>query len=151
MAAANIRPAAATESVAIRELLASAGLPVDDLDTSTIEWWVADREGELAGVVGLERHGQAGLLRSLAVNDRIRGGGLGRRLVERIELHARSQGLSQLVLLTQTASNFFSRLGYERVERQTIPAAVRDSAQFRSICPASAACMRKYLSGFEGN
>lgn len=151
MATSNIRPGAEIEWVAMRELLASAGLPIDDLDTSAIEWLVADREGQLAGVIGLERYGQAGLLRSLVVNDRIRGGGLGRRLVERMELHARSQGIVQLVLLTQTADDFFSRLGYELADRQMIPASVRNSAQFSSICPASAACMCKYLSKVEAN
>lgn len=141
----DIRPAAATDRPAIRELLASAGLPTDDLDRSIIEWRVAEREGRLDGVVGLERHGQTGLLRSLAVDSRSRGNGLGKRLVESMELHAVAHEISQLVLLTQTATAFFGRLGYEAIARDAAPQAVRDSLQFQRICPATAACMSKPL------
>jgi amino-acid N-acetyltransferase len=147
----SIRRATQADRLVIPELLASAGLPIDDLHASTIDWLVAAHDGQLGGVVGLERYGQAALLRSLAVNDQIRGSGLGKRLVERMELHAHACGISQLVLLTQTAANFFSRLGYELVTREMVAEAIGNSAQFRSICPSSATCMCKYLSKVERN
>jgi amino-acid N-acetyltransferase len=51
----------------------------------------------------------------------------------------------QLVLLTQTAQSFFERLGYGVIDRALSPEAVRTSAEFRSLCPASAVCMTKTL------
>ena len=51
------------------------------------------------------------------------------------------QGIGQLVLLTQTAEQFFARRGYAVIAREAAPAAVQHSAEFRSICPASATCM----------
>lgn len=41
------------------------------------------RDGAVVGCAALEYHGRAALLRSVAVDNRLRGRGLGRRLVER--------------------------------------------------------------------
>ena len=54
-------------------------------------------------------------------------------------------GMDQLVLLTQTAEPFFATRGYAVIAREAAPAAVRRSAEFRSICPASAICMTRQL------
>ena len=50
------------------------------------------------------------------------------------------------MLLTETADDFFSALGYRVVARESVPEAIRRSAEFRALCPASATCMRKALS-----
>jgi N-acetylglutamate synthase-like GNAT family acetyltransferase len=99
----------------------------------------------LAGAGGLEVRGDAGLLRSLVVAEGLRGTGLGRALVEAVEAVARRRGLQELVLLTETAHEFFARLGYAAILRDEAPAAIRGSAEFRSLCPQSARCMRKKL------
>jgi N-acetylglutamate synthase-like GNAT family acetyltransferase len=50
------------------------------------------------------------------------------------------------VLLTETAETFFRRLGYTVIERDQAPSAVASSAEFRTLCPATAVCMTKRLS-----
>jgi amino-acid N-acetyltransferase len=72
--------------------------------------------------------------------------GLGLRLVRRLELEAEASGLKCLVLLTQTAESFFARLGYSLIDRAAAPDSVKASAEFRSLCPASAVCMTKPLA-----
>jgi protein-tyrosine-phosphatase len=100
----------------------------------------------VTGVIGVEIHGNAGLLRSLAVTQDRRGTGIGAELVEQLERACREQGIGELVLLTQTAEPFFARRGYIRAERTDVSAPIRTSAEFRSLCPASATCMRKPLA-----
>lgn len=140
-----IRPALPSEHVAIRVLLTDNGLPVQDLDSAAVAFLVADDGGPIAGVVGLQMFGDTGLLRSLAVPAEHRGGGTGGRLVDAIESEARRRGLQQLVLLTQTAAEFFARRGYQVIDRAHAPAAVQTSAEFLSLCPASATCLSKPL------
>jgi len=130
---------------ALRVLLDADGLPVADLDASPVDFLVARVDGRLVGAVGIERYGDAGLLRSLVVDRASRGTGLGGRLVSALESQAGRDGITRLVLLTQTAEPFFAARGYAVVERGSVPPAVQASAEFRSLCPASATCMSKTL------
>jgi N-acetylglutamate synthase-like GNAT family acetyltransferase len=132
----------------VRSLLADARLPVADLDLAPeLTFWVLrDDAGGLVGAVGLERHGDVGLLRSLVVTPSRRREGLGRTLVRALEEHAAATGVGRLVLLTETAEAFFRRLGYTVIERDRAPSAVASSAEFRTLCPATAVCMTKRLS-----
>jgi len=71
--------------------------------------------------------------------------GLGQQPVASLEIESRTGGVRQLVLLTQTAERYFRRLGYAVVDRGEVPNEVKQSAAFRSLCPASAVCMTKSL------
>lgn len=142
-----MRASTASDFRQVRALLAGAGLPVGDLDSAPgLRFWVVEDGGELVGVIGLERSGRAALLRSLAVAPAYRKRGLGRTLVEHLEREARAEGIELLVLLTQSAAVFFEGLGYSVVDRACIPDGVKQSAQFRTLCPASALCMTKSMS-----
>ncbi|UWX04560.1 GNAT family N-acetyltransferase [Pseudoxanthomonas sp. NC8] len=145
-----LRPGTADDQAAIRSLLQDSRLPVDDIDAAAVGFTVATEAAALAGVVGLERFGSAGLLRSLAVRDGQRGRGVGGQLVDAVETQAIAPGLRHLVLLTTTAAQFFSRRGYVAIARDQAPAAVQRSAEFRSLCPASATCMIKSLQSRHG-
>jgi amino-acid N-acetyltransferase len=141
----SVHDAEDRELPAIRKLLAHAGLPTADLANSRPSFVVA-RAGDLVvGAGGLEVHGSTGLLRSIVVADRRRGAGIGRALVEAVEAAASRRNLRELVLLTETARDFFAGLGYADIARDQAPASVRESAEFRALCPESARCMLKRL------
>lgn len=142
----QLRPALATEQTAIRRLLLANDLPVADLETAAVEFLVVIEDDQLLGVIGLEIFDATGLLRSLCVAPSARRLGLGAQLVQQLEALSRERGLRRLVLLTQTAAPFFARRGYREIARAAAPAEVLQSAEFRSICPASATCMSKSLS-----
>ena len=142
----QVRIALPTEHAAIRELLTASALPVQDLDTAAVAFLVADDDRVLAGVVGVQAFGDVGLLRSLAVRPEYRRTGIGDRLVAAAERDAQARGLRQLVLLTQTAADFFTKRGYRPIERAQAPTGVQASAEFQSLCPASAACLSKQLT-----
>lgn len=129
---------------AVVELLKSCGLPHQDLSPGHMrEFLVIPAEGELAACAGLEMFGSSALLRSLAVRQPLRLQGVGRQLCGMLEGRARENGVHSLYLLTTDAEKFFARRGYERCAREEVPEAVRESAEFKTLCPVSSACMRK--------
>ena len=138
-----LRAATEADEAQIHSLLASSGLPTSDLKTSRPEFLVACEGARIIGVGGVERFGTTGLLRSVAVSDQHRGRGVGAVIVAALERHARDGGLHELVLLTQTAAPFFEHHGYRAIERNSAPASVQASAEFRTLCPDSARCMLK--------
>ena len=140
-----LRDATADDRDAIASLLRGAALPVADLASAPVRFLVAEDARGLAGVVGIERHGDAALLRSLAVRDDMRGRGLGVALVEAAEREARRDGVRELVLLTTTAAPFFAARGYASIDRAQAPPALQATSEFRSLCPSSAACLRKEI------
>ena len=136
----------AGDQTAVYNLLAACELPYQDITPSKLgQFWTLRDGDSVVGVVGLELYGNIGLLRSLAVLTRYRGRGLGSELLSKAEERARSQGIETLYLLTTTADEFFVRRGYERVERDSAPDAIKETAEFRSLCPDSAVCMVKQL------
>ncbi|KRA54478.1 hypothetical protein ASD77_07705 [Pseudoxanthomonas sp. Root65] len=142
----TIRTATDDDLPRILALLTQSSLPTEDLADAMATFLVDERDGALAGVIGLQRFGQAGLLRSLAVAPAYQGQGIARRLVAALETEARLQEIDALYLLTQTAERFFTLQAFEALPREQAPAALQASAEFHSLCPASAVCMRKRLS-----
>ena len=63
----EFRMASRGDEPALRDLLAAASLPVDDLSIDAQEYLLARSGAELVGCVGLEACGDAGLFRSFAV------------------------------------------------------------------------------------
>jgi len=138
----TLAPAGPGDLDALRRLLGASGLPVADLGQPGQEFLVARSDGELVGCAGAELHGAAALLRSLAVVPSRRGERIGDLLLRAIVAHARGRGARDLYALTTTIEPLLARRGFVRVDRSEVPAAVRRSAEFSSLCPASAACMR---------
>jgi len=144
--ALRVRASRPADQAAVRELLTASKLPVADLDTATgLRFWVAEDNGRVIAAIGLEQHGSAVLLRSLVVSACQRNRGLGRELVATLEREARVAGAVLVVLLTESAEAFFTRLGYAVVDRRYAPEELKECAEFRSLCPASASCMTKSL------
>lgn len=141
----SIRDAGERDLGEIRRLLERNALPTADLASSRPDFVGAYAGGILVGAGGLEAFGPTGLLRSVVVENSHRGTGLGRALVAHIEQAAASRGISQLVLLTETARKFFLELGFVDIPREGAPDAVRRSAEFMSLCPLSASCMQKRI------
>lgn len=72
--------------------------------------------------------------------------GLGRSVVSELERQARAAQVKCLVLLTETAADFFARQGFRTIERGSAPQDMQTSAEFRSLCPSSAIRMAKDLA-----
>lgn len=138
--------ARADDEAEILRLLESAQLPTSDITGDALHHFQVLRDaGALVGVVGLECAGPVALLRSLAVDPSGRGGGAGASLVLAAEAYARRCGVRDIFLLTTSADGYFAARGYRAVGREHAPAAIRQSEQFRSLCPSSSTLMVKHL------
>ncbi|WP_331235891.1 arsenic resistance N-acetyltransferase ArsN2 [Natronorarus salvus] len=126
----------------VERLLSEAGLPTEDLDGG-VETFVAERDGEVVGCGGLERRGTGVLVRSVAVAPEARGEGNGTAICRALFGEAARGGAEELFLLTTDAAGFFERLGFERVDRESVPKGIGETRQFASLCPESATCMHR--------
>lgn len=147
-ATASLRPELAQcgDLTDIRRLLTACELPQEDLTPEHLALFrVLRADRNLAGVVGLERHGACGLVRSLAVAPRYRDRGGGGMLLAAVEHLARAHGLRDLYLLTLSAQRYFSARGYRVVSRAAVPLSLRSSSEFGVLCPQTAICMHKQL------
>lgn len=130
-------------------LLDHAGLLTADLTPEKLRHFLVGRttRGSVVGAVGCEPFEGNGLVRSLVVHPGFRHAGLGRILAEGIQDYAREQGVTTLYLLTLTATDFFSRLGFTVMDRADVPGDIASTAEFSSLCPAAAVCMVKHSGG----
>lgn len=142
----DIRAATAEDLPAIISLLKASGLPCEDLSPGGQELIVAVSESRIAGVVGLERSGPYGLVRSLAVEPGKRGQGLGKALLDEALLRAWLKGVGEVFILTTTAPGFFEKQGFEAAVRSEAPRSIQNTTEFRTMCPASAVCMKKKIA-----
>jgi amino-acid N-acetyltransferase len=142
-----IRDAQPADSGAIESLLRDAALPLEGI--GEVQFTVAEHDGRVIGSAGLEIHGDAGLLRSVAVEPGWRGHGVGEALVRAVLDAAAVCKLDPVVLLTTTAPEWFPRFGFERIERRAVPQPLMESVEFTRACPATATVMRRSLAAGE--
>lgn len=129
----------------VQALLRENGLPSEDAEEHLEHFIVAKEGGVLVATAGVELLGSDGLLRSVCVARNSRNRGIAGELCRRIEASAHHAGVSRLYLLTTTAEEYFKRRGYRVCSREILPAGVKGTAEFRSLCPASAVSMVKAL------
>ena len=137
----RVRPAVPGDLAAVERLLTASGLPLDGVREALPTFIVAEAGTDVVGVAGLEVCCDNALLRSVAVSPDWRSHGLGRALVTRIISDAEARGIHALYLLTTTAERYFPSFGFREISRDAVPADVRDTAEFRDACPASATVM----------
>jgi len=141
----TIHPAQQADLPAVLQLLEAQHLPLDGIDAHVATMVVAKSGDEVVGAAAVELYADGALLRSVVVSPRAQGQGLGRRLTDAALDVAKRHGIATAFLLTTTAEDYFPKLGFERILREDVPAAVQSSVEFQSACPASAAAMRKHL------
>jgi amino-acid N-acetyltransferase len=128
----------------VKALAAACDLPTDDIRDDGI--FIEARErGQLCGVAGVEPLGAVGLLRSVAVHPACRRRGIAHALCDEMMRQARTAGVRRLFLLTIDAERFFRGIGFAAIDRESLPAEIRGTAQFRELCPQSAIAMARDL------
>ncbi|HEY3121601.1 MAG TPA: arsenic resistance N-acetyltransferase ArsN2 [Vicinamibacteria bacterium] len=135
--------ALASDLDAALALLRDAKLPEQGVSEHFANFFVVRDAGRVAGVCGLEVHGTYGLLRSLAVDAKYRGEGLGAALVEDALASARGLGVTEVYLLTTTARDYFLGRGFVLCTREQAPPAIQQSWEFRLGCPEGSAFMKR--------
>jgi amino-acid N-acetyltransferase len=141
----TIAPATPADLPAIFQLLDDNRLPRAGLDAHLATTLVARDGGALVGTAALELYGRAALLRSVAVSSARRGRGLGLALAAAALDLGRQRGVATVYLLTETAREFFPKLGFRPIARADVDPAVLGSAEFTTACPKSALVMARSL------
>jgi N-acetylglutamate synthase-like GNAT family acetyltransferase len=138
----RLRPAREGDRETVTAMLADARLPSEGVDDQFGDGYVvAELEGRIVGVGGMEIHGSYGLLRSVVVLEEVRGQGLGQIIVsDRLRWSAR-KGLRAVYLLTTTVPEFFEHIGFTEMKRAEMPDEIQGSREFSDICPSSAIAM----------
>ena len=156
--AARFRPARPEDLEGIRRLLESAALSAEGAEERLEGTIVSvtdhpsgtDVRSAIDATACLQMVEGAGILRSMAVRQDLRGKGLGTLAVATAVRQARRQRIRSVSLFTEGAAFFFEQLGFKRVDRSELPECVRESSHAAEECAASAAAMTLTLGGPSG-
>ncbi len=141
----SLRPAVPADWPTIAALLQSQALPTAGAQDHLHTFLVAVLQGEVVAVAGAEVYGDVALLRSVVVKSNLQRHGIGQQVIGQLLQEARRRDIATLYLLTETAEDYFARLGFTRVPRDQAPRALQASAEFNGACPASATLMSLVL------
>jgi amino-acid N-acetyltransferase len=140
----TLHVANADDLPAIRALLLSNGLPIDDVDASPVQaHWVWRNADRVVGTVALDVVGSVAVLRSLVTDPGFRGQRIATALCDAAEDEARQRRVTAVYLLTESAVEVFARRGYRAIDRSTVPDSVAQHRQFGSGCCQCAHTMMK--------
>jgi amino-acid N-acetyltransferase len=143
----TVAPARPADLPDVLQLLALTKLPVAGIENHVATTLVARRQQRVVGCAAVEVYGNAGLLRSVAVDPEVQGQGLGQELTTAALDLARTRGVRTVFLLTTTAGEFFPRFGFRTITRAEVAPAVRRSVEFTTACPDTALAMALELGG----
>ena len=131
----------------IVDILERSGLPTVDCEEHLSNFFVMEDANRILGVGGFQSFGNIALVRSMAVEKRCRGRGVGGMLYKGIEKKALSLGIKELYLLTDSAVEFFKNIGFTQIVRTKAPTQIMASRQFQALCAKTTAVMHKHLPG----
>ncbi len=147
----QIREAQPDNLLAVLQLLETVDLPTEGVKEHFFSFLVglktsADSpdSAQVIACVGLELYIPSALLRSLAIHPSYQGKGLGKKMVEAASTLAKKNNVRQLFLLTDSAVDFFYKLGFTNINRNLVPQGVRQSIEFTKLCP-TAPCLAKTI------
>lgn len=130
---------------AIETLLQKCDLPFLDCGEHIHNFYGITSGDKLVAIGAVEIKRPVALLRSIAVPAENRGQGLAVAMTHHLLDVARSNGVRELYLLTETAEHYFTRFGFCPVARDAVPVEIKSTRQFESLCPSTALAMRLEL------
>lgn len=125
-------------------LLQQHQLPTSDIDRDKL-LYLLYKGVKVIGTAGLEIFEDCALLRSVSVIKKEQGKGFGRIINAGIEKFVKESGINCLYLITTSAKDFFDKLGYGAIKREDSPLAIKQTAEFTSLCPSTAIVMKKII------
>ena len=142
----NYRQAINTDLKQIKELLKMSRLPSKDCEEHIKNFIVTEEKNKIVGIGGLEIYGPLGLVRSIVVKADYQNRGVAREIYQLIESMAIRSGVKELYLLTENAAEYFKKLGFSAQLRAKTPPPIRETRQFKELCPSSATVMFHEIS-----
>jgi N-acetylglutamate synthase-like GNAT family acetyltransferase len=124
----------AEDGPALRQFLARTGLTFGGLDSPAVRlWMLRDSEGAVQGTAGYEASSDVSdvLIRSVAVDPRLRGSGIGSHLAQFTLDEASRRGARRAWLFSGPAGPFWQRLGFVPTDLASITRALPHTHQIR--------------------
>lgn len=146
----DVRRAGPSDSGFVERVLRANELVVPDDPAAIEDTFVCEADGERIGVGALEGHGDAALLRSVAIDEPVRGRGYGTALCTRLLEMADANGIAEIYLFTASAAEFFATFGFDRTDRESVPESIRATSERRDRCRSAAVCMKRTLGAEDG-
>jgi len=112
---ARVRPAKPADVPAIEALLEAAHLPARQVAEFIDSFLVAEQGGRIVAVGGIEVYEDTAVLRSVAVDETLRGKGLGREVAAQLMENARAAAAADLYLFTVDSWPFWQKLGFVEI------------------------------------
>lgn len=134
-AALILRRALREDIPAMAALIIAGELPPLFIEEFVEGFIVAEHAGEIVACGGLELYGDCGMIRSVVVDERLRGAGVGKRIAQLLEEDARAYGARVIYLFAEHAWQFWQRLGYADIADDDWEDAPRACWQYRFIAP----------------
>jgi amino-acid N-acetyltransferase len=132
----------------VLEILSQVNLPREGVKEHFGGFLVArNGGGRILGCAGLERYGEIGLLRSAAVLSEYQGQWIGNKLIRELLKRAASEGVTEVVLLTATARDYFrAKFGFKEAKRSDYDERLADSSEWNLPRCSSAVFMTLKLN-----
>jgi amino-acid N-acetyltransferase len=132
----------------VLEILSQVNLPHDGVEERFSGFLIArSGGGKILGCIGMERHGDLGLLRSVAVLPEYQGQWVGNKLVRELLKRAASEGVTEVVLLTTTARDYFqNKFGFKEARRSSYEKRLANSPEWNLPRCSSAVFMTLKLN-----
>lgn len=127
------RRGAAADVPRIVELMVLNDLPPMFIEEFLEGFCIAEAAGDVVGCGGAELYLGAAVLRSIAVDARARGLGVGRRIAELLIEDARRSGATDIYLFTEQAAPFWRHLGFVDVPFEAWKDGPREGWQYRFL------------------
>jgi L-amino acid N-acyltransferase YncA len=140
-----LRQATPKDLELLKTHLSESHLVLQGIEEHLAHFWLLFENNTLVASAGLEIYGTVALLRSVAVAKNKRGLGFGKQILEKTLEYASSLGVQELILLTETAPDYFKKLGFLPIPQKQAPVAARASVEFRGACADSAVVMHCFL------
>ena len=130
---AAFRPAIPDDVPAMVRLLTAANLPPFPVGDHWDTFWLLEGDDGVVGMIGLEVYVPSALLRSVVVDESLRGKGLGDLLTQKALSEARSRGVRNVYLFTMDRAPFFARYGFTVCTMDDFDQEGRKSSQYLAL------------------
>jgi len=130
---AAVRPAHPDDVPAMVRLLTAANLPPFPVGDHWDTFWLLEGDGGVVGMIGLEVYVPSALLRSVVVDESLRGKGLGDLLTQKALSEVRSRGVRNVYLFTMDRAPFFARYGFAVCTMDDFDQEGRKSSQYLAL------------------
>jgi amino-acid N-acetyltransferase len=118
---------------AIEALLTAAHLPARLIAEFIDNFLVAEQEGRVVAAGCFEVYEDTAVLRSVVVDEPLRGSGLGKEIAELLMEKTRAGGAADLYLFTIDSAPFWLKLGFEEIPMTSWRLPARQFFQWRFV------------------